>query len=48
VIDKVVEKCQLCNSEDIISNEYSPEDKPFVIRTERTCKSCGHYWYEDN
>lgn len=42
------EKCPNCGSKDILENSFSPEDKPYVIRTEHTCKECNFYWYEDD
>lgn len=41
-------KCSNCGSIDIINNEFSPEEKPYVIRTEHTCRKCKHYWYEED
>lgn len=40
--------CFRCKSEDIRINNFSPDDKPYVIRTEYQCKECLNFWYEDD
>jgi len=39
--------CERCGSDEISFNRYSPDDKPYAIRTEYTCKECGNFWYQD-
>lgn len=39
--------CESCGSDDIDFYRFSPDDKPYVIRTEYSCNSCKNFWYED-
>lgn len=39
--------CERCGDDDIDFYKNSPKDKPYIVRIEYTCKSCGHFWYED-
>jgi len=41
-------RCPNCGSKDISNNEFSPEEKPYVIRIEHTCNKCKFYWYEED
>lgn len=39
--------CESCGSDDIGFNRFSPDDEPYLIRTEYSCYSCKDFWYED-
>lgn len=50
VIDNIENKtrCPRCNSNNINIYRFSPDDKPYVIRSEYSCKRCKNFWYEDS
>lgn len=41
-------RCHRCNSEDLQVYKFSPDDKPYITRSEYSCKRCKNFWYEDN
>ena len=46
--DKYIQDiCERCGSENIDFNSFSPEEKPYVIRTEYRCQTCDSFWYID-
>lgn len=40
--------CERCGSDDIGFRRFSPDDEPYVIRTEYNCNSCKLFWYEES
>lgn len=46
-MEELEEKCSRCGSK-VVTNEYSPEDEPYILRTEYICANCKYYWYEDD
>lgn len=45
--DFIQGKCERCGSYDIGFSRFSPDDEPYVIRTEYNCYSCNLFWYEE-
>lgn len=54
VIERLIEfvenktRCHRCKSEDLNIYSFSPNDKPYLIRREYSCKRCKNFWYEDS
>lgn len=45
--DYVQGVCESCGNEDMYISQFSPDDKPYIIRTEYSCKTCKNFWYID-
>ena len=39
--------CESCGSDDIGFHRFSPDNMPYITRTEYSCYSCKSFWYED-
>ncbi|HHX61095.1 MAG TPA: hypothetical protein GX707_10350 [Epulopiscium sp.] len=41
-------ECHQCGCKDILVNEGSNEDEPWVIVTHYKCQKCKAYWYDED
>ena len=46
-INKTLTISQSDGSDYIDVYRFSPDDKPYIIRTEYSCKVCKNFWYID-
>jgi len=42
------DECPNCGAHDISEYSFSPDDKPYVVRTEYTCCACKYFWCEED
>ncbi len=43
----ICESCGSDGSDYIDVHRFCPDDKPYIIRTEYSCKVCKNFWYID-